>query len=331
MYKKQNIFGKKHFVTGGAGFIGSHLVDRLLKERKMVTVYDNLSLAPIDNIKHNFKNKNFKFIKGDLLNFKKLRIAMKGHDVIWHLAANTDIPGGNKITDLDLKNCVIGTWNVLEAMRKNGIDKILFTSTACVYGDAGKKTILSENYGPLLPINLYGAGKLSGEGFVSAYSHLFGIKAWIFRFGNVVGDRMDHGVIFDFIQKLKKNPKELEILGNGEQEKPFFLVEDCIEGMFHAFNYAKFENQELQCDVFNLGAETYTKIKKVAQIVTEEMGLKNVKFKFTGGERGWKGDAPIVHFSIKKMKKIGWQPRYTSDEAVRIAARRILKQLKYVQ
>jgi UDP-glucose 4-epimerase len=317
---------KKHFVTGGAGFIGSHLVDRLLKEGKIVTVYDNLSLAPIDNIKHNLKNKNFKFIKGDLLDFKKLKRAMKGHEVIWHLAANTDIPGGNKITDLDLKNCTIGTWNVLEAMRQLGIDKVLFTSSACVYGDAGKKTVLSENYGPLLPINLYGAGKLAGEGLMSAYSHLFGIKTWIFRFANVVGDRMDHGVIFDFIQKLRKNPKELEILGDGEQEKPFFLVEDCIEGMFHAFNYTKFENPELPCDVFNLGPETYTKIKKVAEIVIEEMGLKNVKLKFTGGKRGWKGDAPVIHFSIEKMKKIGWKPRYTSDEAVRIACRRLIRE-----
>lgn len=324
--KKQNIFGKKHFVTGGAGFIGSHLVDRLLKEGKIVTVYDNLSLAPIDNIKHNLKKKNFKFIKGDLLDFKKLKRAMKGHEVIWHLAANTDIPGGNKITDLDLKNCTIGTWNVLEAMRQLKIDKVLFTSSACVYGDAGKKTVLSENYGPLLPINLYGAGKLAGEGLMSAYSHLFGIKVWIFRFANVVGNRMDHGVIFDFIQKLRKNPKELEILGDGEQEKPFFLVEDCIEGMFHAFNWAKFENPELQCDVFNLGCETHTKIKKVAQIVIEEMGLKNVKLKFTGGKRGWKGDAPVIHFSIEKMKKIGWKPRYTSDEAVRIACRRLIRE-----
>ena len=326
----ENEFYKNHFITGGAGFIGSHLVDRLLREEKKVTVYDNLSLVSGDNIKHLIGKKNFKFIKADLLDFENLKEAMKGHEVIWHLGANTDIPGGRKQTDKDLKNCTIATWNVLEAMRQLGINKILFTSSACVYGDA-PNAILSENFGPLLPINLYGAGKLAGEGLMSAYSHLFGIQAWIFRFSNVVGERMNHGVIFDFIQKLRKKPQELEILGDGRQEKPFFLVEDCIAGMLHAFKYAKFENPELQCEIFNLGCESFTSIKKVAEIVVEEMGLKNVKFEFTGGERGWKGDAPVVHFSIEKMRKLGWQPRYSSDEAVRIAARRILKQIGYAK
>jgi len=328
MLKK--VEGKNHFVTGGAGFIGSHLVDRLLAEDKNVTVYDNLSLVSGDNIKHLMGKKNFKFIKADLLDFESLKRAMKGQEVIWHLGANTDIPGGREQTDKDLKNCTIATWNVLEAMRQLGIKKILFTSSACVYGDA-PEAVLSEDFGPLLPINLYGAGKLAGEGLMSAYSHLFGIQAWIFRFANVVGDRMNHGVIFDFIQKLRKNPKELEILGDGTQEKPFFLVEDCIEGMFHAFYHAKFENPELQCDIFNLGTDTFTSIKRVAEIVVEEMGLKNVKFRFTGGKRGWKGDAPVIHFSIEKMKKLGWQPKHTSDEAVRIATRRILKQVGYVK
>ena len=326
----ENEFYKNHFITGGAGFIGSHLVDRLLREEKKVTVYDNLSLVSGDNIKHLIGKKNFKFIKADLLDFENLKEAMKGHEVIWHLGANTDIPGGRKQTDKDLKNCTIATWNVLEAMRQLGINKILFTSSACVYGDA-PNAILSENFGPLLPINLYGAGKLAGEGLMSAYSHLFGIQAWIFRFSNVVGERMNHGVIFDFIQKLRKKPQELEILGDGRQEKPFFLVEDCIAGMLHAFKYAKFENPELQCEILNLGCESFTSIKKVAEIVVEEMGLKNVKFEFTGGERGWKGDAPVVHFSIEKMRKLGWQPRYSSDEAVRIAARRILKQIGYAK
>jgi len=321
---------KNHFITGGAGFIGSHLADRLIAEGKNVTVYDNLSLVSGENIKHLLEKKNFKFIKADMLDFKTLKEAMKGQEVVWHLGANTDIPGGRKETDKDLKNCTIATWNVLEAMRQLGIKKILFTSSACVYGDV-RERVLSENFGPLLPINLYGAGKLAGEGLMSAFSHLFGIECWIFRFANVVGDRMNHGVIFDFIQKLRKDPKELEILGDGTQEKPFFLVEDCIEGMFHAFLHHKFENPELQCDIFNLGCETFTSVRRVAEIVVEEMGLKNVKFRFTGGKRGWKGDAPIVHFSIEKMKKLGWQPKHTSDEAVRIATRRILKQVGYVK
>ena len=315
---------KNYFITGGAGFIGSHLVGRLLEDGKNVTVYDNLSLASDKNISRYSGNKNFRFIKEDLLDFETLKKSMEGQEVIWHLGANTDIPGGNRITDLDLKNCTIATRNVLEAMKQLGLNKILFTSSACVYGDAPAVS-LSESFGPLLPISLYGAGKLAGEGLMSAYSHLFGIRAWIFRFANVVGGGMNHGVIFDFIQKLKKNPKELEILGNGKQEKPFFLVEDCIGGMIYAFENVQFEALDKQYGVYNLGSDSFTSVTRIGQIVAEEMGLKNVGFKYTGGERGWPGDVPVVHFNIDKMKKLGWQPRYTSDEAVRIACRRLLE------
>ena len=308
-----------HFITGGAGFIGSHLVDRLLKEGHKVTVYDNLSKGHLENISHNLKNKNFEFIKEDLLDFETLKKAMKSHNVIWHFAANTDIRKGNEITDLDLKNCTIATRNVLEAMRQLGIDKILFPSSSTVYGDM-KGIYLSESDGPLLPLSLYGAGKLASEGLISAYSFLFDIKAWIFRFGNVVGARMDHSVIFDFIQKLKRNSKELLILGNGKQRKNFFLIEDCIDGMLTAFKKSK-----KQCDVYNLGNESFTGVNKIAKIIIEEMGLKNVKLKYTGGKTGWKGDVPVVLYNINKIKKLGWEPRYNSDEAIRIAAQRLIK------
>jgi len=306
------------FVTGGAGFIGSYLVDRLIADGNQVTVYDKLLLGTDDRIKHHQDKQDFRFVHGDLLDFETLKEAMKGHEIVWHLGANTNIRQGNEETDLDLKNCTIGTYNVLEAMRQLGVDKILFASSACVYGDA-PSTPIDETFGPLLPINLYGAGKLAGEGLISSYSHLFGIKAWIFRFANVVGARMDHGVIFDFIQKLRNNPHELEILGDGKQEKPFFLVEDCIDGMTCAFQKA-----EAACDVYNLGCTAFTSVTRIGQIVVEEMGLKNVSFKYTGGKRGWPGDAPIVHFNIDKMKKLGWQPKHSSDEAVRIAARRLI-------
>lgn len=307
-----------HFVTGGAGFIGSHLVDRLMAYGYKLTVYDNLASGTRGNIEHHIGKNNFTFIEADLLDLKTLQEAIQGQEIVWHLGANTDIPGGNTVTDLDLKNCTVATHNVLEAMRHNDIEKILFASSACVYGDA-PPIALDETFGPLLPINLYGAGKLACEGLISAYCHLFGIKAWIFRFGNVVGTRMGHGVIYDFIQKLRKNPKELEILGDGKQEKNFFLVEDCIDGMLCAFN-----NSNTQCDVYTLGCGSFTIVTRIAQIVTEEMNLRDVKFKYTGGRRGWAGDAPIVHFNIAKMKRIGWEPRHTSDEAVMIAARRLL-------
>jgi len=309
-----------YFITGGAGFIGSHLVERLLSENNSrVTVYDNLVSGKRGNIARHLNNGNLRFIQADLLDYDKLSQAMNGHEIIWHLGANTDIPGGNKVTDLDLKNCTTATRNVLEAMRENRTNKIIFSSTSCVYGDAPPVS-LSETYGPLLPISLYGSGKLACEALISAYSHLFNIQALMFRFGNVVGARMGHGVIYDFIQKLRKNPRELEILGDGQQEKPFFLVEDCIDGMFHALKHT-----DAQYDIYNLGSENFTNVTRIAQIVTEVMGLKNVKFRYTGGKRGWPGDVPVVHLNVNKIKTLGWRPGQTSDEAVRVAAKRLIE------
>ena len=309
-----------YFITGGAGFIGSHLVERLLAENNSrVTVYDNLVSGKRKNIARHLGNGHLKFIQADLLDNDTLVQAMPGHDIIWHLGANTDIPGGNKVTDLDLKNCTTATRNVLEAMRANSIKKIIFSSTSCVYGDAPPVS-LGETYGPLLPISLYGSGKLACEALISAYSHLFNIQALMFRFGNVVGARMGHGVIYDFIQKLRKNPQEMEILGDGQQEKPFFLVEDCIDGMLHAFHHT-----DAPYDIYNLGSENFTNVTRIAEIVAEVMGLTNVKFRYTGGKRGWPGDVPVVHLNVNKIKALGWRARQTSDEAVRVAAKRLLE------
>lgn len=313
----------KYFVTGGAGFIGSHLVDRLMTEGNEVTVYDNLSSGRKEFIEHHVGKASFHFVQADLLDFDTLIEAMQGHEIVWHLGANTDISGGNRITDLDLKNCTIATRNVLEAMKQLSTNKILFPSSSTVYGDAPSMP-LSETFGPLLPISLYGAGKLACEGLISAYCHLFNMQAWIFRFGNVVGARMGHGVIFDFIHKLEKNPKELEILGDGNQEKNYFMIEDCIDGMLCAFN-----NSKKQYDVFNLGSETTVKVSTIAQIVMEEMGLKDVKFRYTGGKRGWPGDVPVVIYDVSKMKSLGWKARYTSAEAVRIATRRLIESIRH--
>lgn len=310
--------GKRQFITGGAGFIGSHLVDRLLGEGNAITIYDNLVSGKKENIARHCSGDGFTFIQADLMDFETLKKAMQGHDIVWHLGANTDIPGGNGITDLDLKNCTTATYNVLEAMRRNGINKLLFTSTSAVYGEI-EKMPTSEDDGPILPISLYGAGKLAGEGLVSAYCHLFDMQAWMFRFGNVIGYRMGHGVIYDFINKLKKNPKELEILGDGTQDKNYFLVEDCIDGMLCAFR-----NSASQCDVFNLGSETNVNVATIARIVTEEMGLNGIPLRYTGGKRGWPGDVPVVHFSLRKIARLGWEPKHSSEEAVRIAARRLL-------
>lgn len=308
-----------YFITGGAGFIGRHLADKLISEGNKVTVYDNLVSGKKENIAHHIGKDDFNFIKADMLDFDILRAAMKGHQIVWHLGANTDIPAGSRDTNLDLNNCIVATRNVLEAMRLEGIDKILFASSATVYGDT-PLIPLAESMGPLLPISLYGAGKLAGEGLISAYSHLFGIKAWIFRFGNVMGGYMGHGVIYDFIHKLRKNPRELEILGDGNQEKNYFLIEDCIAGMQWAFR-----NVKTQYDVYNLGSPTSIKVSDIAHIVVEEMGLKDVKFTYTGGTRGWPGDAPYVRYNVDKMKALGWAATNTSADVVRIATRRLIK------
>jgi UDP-glucose 4-epimerase len=306
------------FLTGGAGFIGSHLGDRLLAEGKTVTVYDNLSSGRRERIEHNIGQPGFTFIEADLLDAPKLKEAMAGHDLVIHLGANTDIPGGNQDVRLDLENCTIATHNVLEAMRATGIRRLLFSSTSAVYGEA-PVIPTPEDVGPLLPISLYGAAKLACETLISAYCHIFNMQAWMFRFANVVGGRMGHGVIYDFIHKLKRNSAEMEILGDGQQEKPFFPVEDCIDGMFCAFH-----NSDAWCDVFNLGCSSSSKISRVAEIVVEEMGLSGVRFRYTGGRRGWVGDVPQVGLNVSKMKRLGWEARHTSDEAVRIAARRLL-------
>ncbi len=312
----------KHFVTGGAGFIGSHLVDRLLKDDNVVTVYDNLISGRKEWIKHHFGKDNFRFVHADLLSFDTIKQAVEGHEIVWHFGANSDIPGGSKATDLDLKNGTIATYNVLEAMRQNGLGKLIFPSSSTVYGDT-PPIPLGETFGPTLPISLYGSGKLAAEALISAYCHLFNIKAWIFRFGNVLGARMGHGVIFDFIQKLEKNPHELEILGDGNQDKNYFLIEDCLNGIFFAFNHAND-----QCSLFVLGCESTVKVNDIARIVVEEMGLKDVRFRYTGGKRGWPGDVPTVCFDVDKMKKLGWSTRYTSEEAVRIATRRLIEQIE---
>ena len=308
----------KQFVTGGAGFIGSHLVERLLAEGNTVTVYDNLSTGQTERIKGLLGKDEFTFVEADLLDNATLKSAMSGHDFVWHLGANTDILGGGQDVDLDIKNCTLATHNVLEAMRTHGISRLIFSSTSALYGDPPVYPA-PENAGPLRPISLYGAAKLACEGLVSAYCHLFGVQAWMFRFANVVGARMDHGVIFDFIHKLKRNPSELEIWADGQGQKPFFLVEDCIEGMFCAYR-----NTDDWCDVFNLGTATTTRIDNIAEIVIEEMGLTDVDIRYTGGRRGFPGDVPKLLLDLTKMQRLGWQASHTSDEAVRIAARRLL-------
>jgi len=307
----------RYFITGGAGFIGSHLVDRLASSGE-VTVYDNLSSGKKEFIRHHLNSRNFRFVQADLLDLDALNKAIANHDVVFHLAANPDVRAGLTDTRLDLEQGTLTTYNLLEAMRLNEIGKIVFASSSTVYGEAGIKPV-SEDYGPLLPISLYGAGKLACEGLISAFCHLFDMQAWIFRFANVVGARASHGVIFDFINKLKQNPEELEILGDGTQEKPYLYIDDCIDGILFGF-----EHSQERVNVLNLGSDSSTNVAAIANMLVEAMGLSNVKFSYTGGNRGWRGDIPQVRFDITKIRNLGWKPRYSSDEAVRRAMRDII-------
>ena len=309
------------FVTGGAGFIGSHLVDALMEMNYDVTVYDNLSTGRLEFIRQHLEKKNFSFIKADLLDEDVISNTLKSHDVVFHLAAIPDVKLGARDTSVAKKD-FLATYNLLEAMRKNDVDRIVFSSSSTVYGEV-PFIPLKEDYGPLLPISMYGSAKLACEGLISAYCHTFDFKGWIFRFANVVGSRCTHGVIYDFIKKLKRNPKELEILGNGRQRKSYLYVDDCIDGMLFGF-----EKSKDQLNLFNLGTEGSTEVNDIARMVVEEMGLKEVKFRYTGGDRGWKGDVPRFQFDIGKIKKLGWKPKYSSDEAVRKAIRDMLRDIE---
>lgn len=312
---------RRWFVTGGAGFIGSYVVDLLVSAGCQVTVYDNLCTSTDQYLIDYIAQGKVKFLKKDLLEREALTKAMAGHDIVWHLAANTDIPSGFTKRRLDLDNGVIATCNVLEAMLENNISDILYPSSGAIYGEA-IDGLFSETSGPLLPLSLYGAGKLASEGFIAAYCSLFKIRAWVYRFGNVIGARTNHGIIYDFIGKLQKNQQQLEILGTGRGEKNYFLVEECISGML-------FTKQQLPVGPFpvliNLGTDSTTTIMNIAQIIIDELGLQDVKFSFTGTARGWPGDQPVVLLDTTKIQQLGWRTQHSSNQAVRVATRRMLK------
>jgi UDP-glucose 4-epimerase len=310
---------RKHtFVTGGAGFVGSNLVERLMKRGGRVTVYDNLSLGRKEHLAPFLGSTRFKFVKADLLDFDRLRRAMTGADCVWHLAANSDIGYGERYTDWDLKQGTLVTYNVLEAMRLRGVRELVFASSSAIFGDTGTKRI-TEKHGPLAPISFYGASKLACEGLITAFCHNYEMQAWIYRFANIVGDNATHGVVYDFVNRLRRDPTRLRILGDGKQRKPYLYVKDCVDGMLFGFDHA-----DEPVNVFNLGCGGSTSVDAIARIVTSGMGLRRVERSYTGGARGWKSDVPQVRFDVSKLAKLGWRATYTSDEAVRVAARAII-------
>jgi len=311
----------KAVVTGGAGFIGSHLVDRLVSDGYSVTVLDNMSCGFLENLKRHRNDDGVRVLNVDLRDAKRLEEVFKGHDVVFHMAAHADIRKSLGDHRADLENNVVGTLNVLEAMYKNGVQDLVFASTSALYGEA-EVMPTPEEYYPV-QTSLYGASKLACEAYMEAYTQFSPLRFWSFRFSNVVGERCRRGVIWDFVHKLRRNPRELEILGDGKQSKEYLYVEDCVNGMMLGYRRASGS-----VNVFNLAIEEQTTVDRVADIVIEEMGLKNVKRRYTGGPRGWIGDNPVVVLSIDRIKKLGWKLKVSSEEAIRRTVRWTLNEVK---
>lgn len=312
---------KTILVTGGAGFIGSHLTDKLLSEKNKVIVIDNLSLGKKSNIKQAFNHQNFTFFEKDILDYQEIKKIFESFkfDTVFHLAANSDIARSfeNPIIDLDMT--FLTTFNILKAMKENNVKKIVFSSTSAIYGQTGGKQV-REDYGPLFPASHYGAAKLASEAFIASFCENYNIQAWITRFPNICGERTTHGILHDFIKKLKNNPNELEVLGDGKQSKPYLYVKDLIEAIFFVYN-----NSNDKINFYNLGVEDTTSVSEIAQMVINAMKLK-AKIKYTGGDRGWIGDVPKFSYNLDKIHQLGWQSPKTSNQAVQTAIENILKE-----
>lgn len=303
-------------VAGGAGFIGSHLCDALLSKNNTVIVADKLIMGS-KNIEHLSQNTNFKFYEMELTNQDNVDKLFGDNkiDIVYHMAANSDIQKSANDTSIDFNDTLLTTRVLLESMRKNNVKNIFFASTSAVYGEM-PDIVLNEETGGLKPVSYYGGAKLASEALISSYVSMCDMNAVIFRFPNVIGPRLTHGVVYDFVKKLRNNPKELEILGNGTQCKPYIYVTDLVNAILKLT-----EQFEPGVDVFNISVMSEgTSVTHIAEIVVDVLGLSDVEFKYTGGDRGWKGDVPRFKYDISKVLATGWKPEYTSDEAVRKAA-----------
>jgi UDP-glucose 4-epimerase len=309
--------GARVFVTGGAGFIGSHVVDRLVAEGARVTIYDNFCTGQEPFIAHHAADPRVAVVRADVLDMPRLASSMAGHDFVCHLQANADVRGGIRHTRLDLEQNTIATWNVLEAMRQHGIAQLAFASSATVYGDPAVFPT-PEDYKPA-QTSLYGASKLAGEAMAEAYGEYYGITSYVFRFVSWIGERYTHGVVFDFMKKLRANPRELEILGDGRQRKSYLDVVDGVNGILCAITRAT-ERKNL----FNLGHDEVMNVMDLAAAVVAELGLSGVTFRTTGGERGWAGDAPFVHLDTTRIKALGWSPSTSIRDGIRNTVRYLL-------
>ena len=301
---------KKIIITGCAGFIGSTLVDRLLNLKYQIIGIDNLSTGQKVFLKQALRNKNFKFFKCDLLNLNRLKKIFKSSYIVFHFAANSDVRHGYKHPHKDLEQNTIVTYNVLESMRTNNIKKIVFCSTGSVYGEA-EKFPTPENYNFPIQTSFYGASKLAGESLIQAYCEAFNFKCWIFRFVSILGDRYTHGHVYDFCNQLFDNPHLLKVLGDGNQKKSYLHVDDCIRAILIALKKSK-----NKINIFNLGTDEFFNVKQSINVICNKLEVKP-KITFTGGKRGWIGDSPFIFLSNKKIKSLGWKPKFTIKEGIK--------------
>jgi UDP-glucose 4-epimerase len=298
-------------VTGAAGFIGSNLVDRLLDDGEVVVGYDNLSTGMPEFIAPSRRHRNFTFVQGDLLDTRRLSAAMRGANRVVHLAANADVRFGLAHPRKDLEQNTIATFNVLEAMRANDVQEIAFSSTSSIYGEA---TVVPTPEDAPFPVqtSLYGASKLACEGMIAAYAEGFGIKARLFRFVSILGQRYSHGHVFDFMKQLAKNPNRLHILGDGRQRKSYLHVDDCIEAMVVALNTG-----DERIAIFNLGTDEVCEVLDSVGWIVGRLRL-SPRLSFSGGRQGWIGDNPLIHLDTSRIRGLGWRPKRSNREAVEL-------------
>jgi UDP-glucose 4-epimerase len=314
------------FLVGGAGFIGSHFLDRLLSRPvvRRVTVFDNFSSGQAWHYEEHLRDRRLRIVGADIHDFAALKEAMAGHETVIHLASNPDIARAVREPDIDFREGTALTNHVVEAMRQTGARSILYASGSGVYGNLGEHEA-SEDHGPLEPVSTYGASKLAGEALIAAYAHMFDLRGCAFRFGNVVGRRQTHGVGFDFVRRLRQDPTRLRILGDGRQSKSYIHVADVVSAVLLAH-----ERSTRPFQAFNVATGDYITVNEIAELARECVGLPpgSVQYEYTGGDRGWKGDVPVVRLSIERIRALGWRPTRTSAQALREAMLAMLADLK---
>jgi UDP-glucose 4-epimerase len=304
----------KVFITGAAGFIGSTLADVLLAQGKQVVGWDNFSTGQDKFVEGALRHQNFKLIRGDNLDLEALTAAMKSCDTVFHLAANADVRFGLDHPSKDLQQNTIATFNVLEAMRANGIKTVAFSSTGSTYGEAA--VIPTPEDAPFpIQTSLYAASKVAGEGMIAAYCEGFKFEGYIFRFVSILGERYTHGHVFDFYKQLTEHPDRLRILGDGTQRKSYLYVQDCVAAMLHVMNLGTARKAKHNVEIYNLGCDHYVQVNDSVGFICKALSLQP-KLKYTGGERGWVGDNPFIFLETKKIRSTGWKPQLTIEQGI---------------